>query len=293
MKLRGLAFAPYLLAVVTTVWANNSASGEPALWRVHGSPGTAYLFGSIHVLPPNVNWRSPRVDAAIRSANVFVFEIPNDEETQARIARLIAEKGQLPRGMTLPALLPPRSLVDYDADLALAHVPHSAIDGKRPWLADLFLVVQRMAQEKASPTLGVDATLMKEAASRRQEVRYLESIDTQIALLVPNDEKLELDEFEADLKEFRKEKDEFNDLISAWSRGDPSEIDKLINGEFSAHPEARKALLDDRNQAWSKKIESWLLEDKVFFITVGAGHLAGKNSLVQVLRHDGYRIDGP
>ena len=290
MRLGGLAFAPFVLAFVM---CGSRALGEPALWKVYGNPGTAYLFGSIHILPPDVKWRSPRVDAAIRSASVFAFEIPNDEETQARIARLIAEKGQLPPGTTLPSLLPPQSRADYDADLALAHVPHAAIDGKRPWLADLFLVVQRMAQEKASPLLGVDATLMKEAASQKHEVRYLESIDTQIALLVPNDEKLELDEFEADLKEFRKEKDEFNDLIGAWSKGDPSEIDKLINGEFSAHPEARKALLDDRNRTWSKKIETWLLEERVFFITVGAGHLAGKNSLIQVLRHDGYRIDGP
>ena len=150
-----------------------------------------------------------------------------------------------------------------------------------------------MAAENASLTQGVDATLMADAARHHWEMRYLETIDTQIALLVPNDPKLEVDEFEGDLKELRKENDEFAAMISAWSNGNLAELDRLINGEFGPHPEARKTLLDDRNRAWSKKIEAWLKEDKVFFITVGAGHLVGQNSLVHILRDDGYRIDGP
>jgi uncharacterized protein YbaP (TraB family) len=270
-----------------------AAAAHPALWVAHGERGTAYLFGSIHILPPNVDWRAPPIDEAIRNSNVFVFEIPNNATTKARIGRLVSEKGELPPGSSLSAMLSPEARADYEYDLALAQVAPSELDGKRPWLADLFLVVRRMAQENASPGLGVDATLMRRAASDRKELRYLETLDTQITLIVPSDPRLELEEFEADLKEFRNEKDEFGDLVAAWTRGDVHAIDVLINGEFSNHPEARKALLDDRNRAWLRKLEAWLREDRTFFVTVGAGHLAGRNSLVQLLREHGYRVDGP
>jgi uncharacterized protein len=150
-----------------------------------------------------------------------------------------------------------------------------------------------MALENASLAHGVDTVLMEEAARQHRDTRYLETLDTQIALLVPNDPKLELDEFEADLREFRKQGDEFDALIAAWSNGDLAAIDRLINGEFAAHPEARKALLDDRNHAWASKIEGWLGEHQTFFITVGAGHLAGKSSLVELLRRDGLQVEGP
>jgi uncharacterized protein YbaP (TraB family) len=266
---------------------------HPALWRVKGKHGTAYLFGSIHVLPPDIDWRTSAVSEAIGRSDVLVFEIPNDPATQARIAELVSAKGLLPPGTSLPAMLSPEARSDYAADLALARIPSSSLDGKRPWLADLILVVRRMEQEDASFGNGVDATLMREAAGAHKEVRYLESIDTQIALLVPNDPKLELEEFEADLKEFHNENDEFAALVSAWSMGRIRAIDALINGEFASHPEARKALLDDRNRVWALKIERWLDENRTFFVTVGAGHLAGRNSLARLLRSDGYRVDGP
>jgi len=268
-------------------------SPHPALWQVHGKQGTAYLFGSIHVLPPDVHWRTAEIATAIERADVFVFEIPNDAETQARIGKLVAAKGQLPNGLSLRSMLPPASRADFDADLARSHIPLAFLDGKRPWLADLYLVMNRMQQENATSGLGVDVTLMREAAGNGKESRYLETLDTQVALIVPSDPKLELEEFEADLKESRNEKDEFDDLLDAWSHGEIGRIDALLNSEFASHPAAKKALLDDRNRAWARKLETWLGEDKTFFVTVGAGHLTGQGSLVQLLRGDGYRVDGP
>ena len=53
--------------------------------------------------------------------------------------------------------------------------------------------------------------------------------------------------------------------------GDTKALDELVNGEFKDEPEARKALLEDRNRAWVPKLEAMLNEKKVFFVTVGAG----------------------
>src|SRR3954467_5552370 len=55
-----------------------SVRAHPALWTVRGRKGTMYLLGSIHVLPPDLQWRTPQIDAALKAADVFVFEIPMD-----------------------------------------------------------------------------------------------------------------------------------------------------------------------------------------------------------------------
>ena len=82
-------------------------------------------------------------------------------------------------------------------------------------------------------------------------------------------------------------------MVKAWGTGDQAKLDKLINGDLDEFPEARKLLLDDRNQRWVPQIEAMLKEKHVFFITVGAGHLTGPQGVPALLRKAGYNVDGP
>ena len=45
-----------------------SIKAHPALWIVHSAAGSAYLFGSIHILPPNIDWRSQPVEQALATS---------------------------------------------------------------------------------------------------------------------------------------------------------------------------------------------------------------------------------
>ena len=266
---------------------------HPALWRVRGTHGTIVLLGSLHLLPANVAWRTPEIERAIAQSDVFVFEVPVDNAAQAKIQALIADKGALPPGQSLRAMLTPAAQADYDADLAALQVPAADIDNRRPWLASLVLAVMEMKSETGQIGLGPDFVLSKEAAAAHKEMRYLETIDQQIALIVPDDAAVELQEFEADLKEMRSEKNEYPDFVAAWSTADIARLDALMNGSFVRYPQARKALLDDRNRAWVVQFEKMLDEDHTFFVTVGAGHLTGPQGVPALLRAKGYRVEGP
>src|SRR5580658_2934925 len=76
----------------------------PAMWTVHGPKGTAYLLGSIHILPKNVNWQTPEILAAIKRADTFVFEVKMDEETQDAAREDIGSKEVLPLSTSLISL---------------------------------------------------------------------------------------------------------------------------------------------------------------------------------------------
>ena len=167
------------------------------------------------------------------------------------------------------------------------------MDNKRPWLAALILTVTQVPQDKYDAAAGVDRAVMAIARTARKPMRYFETMDQQFALLAPDDNKLELSEFETDLHDFREQHAEIGPLVAAWSAGDPAAINKLMNAELGNHPDAKKALLDDRNKRWALQIETMLLEKRTFFITVGAGHLAGSVGVPALLRKAGYRVDGP
>ncbi|HEY5347735.1 MAG TPA: TraB/GumN family protein [Rhizomicrobium sp.] len=295
MKIISLLFLSLLLVGVPAAADQPPpiTHAHPALWHVKGKLGDVYLFGSIHALPTTLQWHTPRIDRAIARADVFVFEVSNEAPSLQHAAALVAAHGLLPPGQSLRALLTPAARADYDADIASVGLTPEWMDNKRPWLASLFLTVAQMKQEHYQPEAGVDRAMMAAARAAGKPMRYFETIDQQFALLAPDGDKLELSEFESGLEEFRHEKDEMTPLVDAWSKGDPSELNRLMNADLNAYPDAKKALLDDRNKRWVLQIETMLLEKRTFFITAGAGHLAGPMGVPALLRRAGYRVEGP
>jgi uncharacterized protein YbaP (TraB family) len=283
------AFAPALAQTT----APQTVQAQPALWRVQGDHGTVYLFGSIHVLPPNVDWQTPQVKRAAKRADVFVFEIPLGVDTVNRITALVGERGTLAPGQSLRQMLPPDSQADLDKALASLQLPETAVDNKRPWLVSLMIDAVLMRKHMQQFEFGADHILTQQATDRKMEIRYLETVDQQLALLAPGDPTVELQSFEAELKSFQTEDSDLVAVTDAWEKGDTAALDDITNKEFKDHPEARAAFFTDRNRNWVKEIEAMLHERKIFFISVGVGHLVGKDGVPNLLRADGYKVEGP
>jgi uncharacterized protein YbaP (TraB family) len=266
---------------------------HPALWTVHGSKGTVYLLGSIHVLPPLMQWHTSKIDRALDAADVFVFEIPMDDSQKTAIQAFVRQNGLLPSGMALPSLLDEQSRKDYRAALALTHVPPETLTPLRPWLALLMLNAGVVTQQHMSPAAGLDRQIYAIALKKAAPVRAFETPEQQLKMLMPEDQSLEMQEFDAGLKELLKERSAPQELIDAWARGDVKKLGILMNSGFEDNPKAEKILFEDRNRAWVTNLESMLNENHIFFVTVGAGHLAGPKGVPTLLRREGYKVDGP
>jgi uncharacterized protein len=290
-----LVFALFTLAPAFAApgSATSIVHAHPALWHVQGPRGEAYLFGSIHLLPRNIAWRTRQVDAAIKRADIFVFEVSTDDQAQATIRHLIATEGMLPPGQSLRAMLPPSSQPVFDAALVKAHLSIDTVDHERPWLASLQLLVAESLAKQYSPDAGVDHAVMAIAARKHKPSRYFETIEQQFGILAGGTDKMQLSEFESDLKDFGQSDDDLTPMVDAWKNGQEEKLAGLMNSDLADDPEMKKALLTDRNQRWVGAIEKMLTERKVFFITVGAGHLAGPEGVPALLRAAGYKVDGP
>jgi hypothetical protein len=284
---------PLLFWILASPLAADDNVAHPALWHVVRDGSEVYLLGSLHFLPATIDWRDGKIASAIGRADVFVFEIPLDATADAHIQEVIAKEGMLPKGNSLHAMLSPEARTKLDALAARANVPPQAIDSMRPWLAAMLLATSQIVNQKGSPDAGPDVVLTRYAQQNGKDLRYLETVDQQLNVIVPSDPKVELAEFDAALKELSTDQDEYNDMLVAWRKGDARKLDALIESEFADDVEARKAVLDDRNKEWAPEIEAMLKEKKVFFITVGAGHLVGPASVPALLRADGYQVDGP
>lgn len=263
---------------------------HPALWTVHSAKGTAYLFGSIHLLPPNIDWHSPAVDAALKAADVFVFEAPLGAEGQAQTEAFVRANGMLPGNEALPSLLDERARKDYREALAAAHADPATLVHMRPWLAAIVMETSALQASHYSRAGGVDLQLWDYANAQHKQIETFETIAEQLALLMPKDQKVEKEEFEAELKEVKTSSDEIGSLVDAWCDGRIAEVARLMNKGLSTSPGAMKLLIDDRNERWAKRVDAMLAEPHTYFVTVGAGHLGGPHGLPALLKAHGYKV---
>jgi hypothetical protein len=83
---------------------------------------------------------------------------------------------------------------------------------------------------------------------------------------------------------------QFSNLIANWSRGNVKAIAAEMNGSLESTPELAKVLLYDRNRRWAHWIGERMKQPGTIFVAVGAGHLAGKRSVIDDLIAAGFKV---
>ena len=80
-------------------------------------------------------------------------------------------------------------------------------------------------------------------------------------------------------------------MIGAWRTGDTAALEKLLTEGTDEAPEIRERLLVERNRNWIPHIEKCLAAGERCFVVVGAAHLVGSDSVVDLLQKAGYKVE--
>ena len=266
---------------------------EPALWKIKNGNSTVYLFGSVHALPEYWQWRTKPIDAAVASANVFVFESPLTPQSIGNMRVFLRENGTLPRGKHLSRMLSEQGLADFKTLLSRTPIDPDSVNVMRPWLA-LMILGSAQIQDGARQMLpgeGVDVTFLQYAERTRKPVRHLESVQTQLEILHATAPDDDIKGFEAGLHDMVRSRNLVGPLLNAWTTGNLAAIAKINDEAIAKDPRGKQLMLDVRNHNWIPQIEKMLLEKQTTFITVGAAHLAGPGSVMDLLCRRGWKVE--
>lgn len=266
------------------------AEGQgPALWVVRDADSTLYLFGTVHVLRPSTAWGSPRVDAAFDSADQIWFEISNPDD-QAAIVPLIQEYGISP-DRPLSSLLTADEMTALNAAAAAAGMPAGQIDVFRPWFAAIVLSVAPSIRAGYDPRSGVETVLKARAEAAGKPISGLETIDKQVAILAGMSEAEQLAFLRTLLESYEDATVELDRMVGAWAAGDVALLEEIAVDEMrSESPALYEALLVRRNTDWANQIQTMLEGSGTIFMAVGAAHLAGDDSVQEILEDRGLTV---
>ena len=292
MKLlrRGLAALGIAALAGATLAQPASARARPALWQVSDKDTTVYLFGTIHLLPRDYAWRTPAFDKAVAGSQSLVVETivdtKNPQALAGDMARLGFRPGLPPLAMRVPAAK--RALLE--TAIAKTGVPRSAFDRMETWAAAFVLLGTQFKDLGLSGDAGVETVLRSAFSSAGKPVGQLETNAEQLGLFDTLPEAAQLALLEGALEAPGEMRGDFQGMLGAWARGDVAKIGATFNEDLAGSPELREALLRRRNVNWTRWIQRRMASPGSVLVAVGAGHLAGADSVIAMLKRDGYRV---
>ena len=259
------------------------------LFRVRGPNGaTLYLLGSVHLLSPDAATLPPQVDTAFEHAKSVSLEASFDS-MQTRVMELMT-RGRYSNGATLRSTLSPSMLPKVDSLLRTYGLTLDQVNGFKPWFVSILLSQVAMQKLGFQAQYGVDMQLNARAKAAGKPVLGLESPDVQLELF----DGLSLADQEQLLVDGTPPEQVAKDLVmirDAWAMGNAAALDSLLNSRLDSAPGLRSALLTNRNRSWLPKLEALIRGKDDALVVVGAGHLVGKDGVLELLKAKGYTIE--
>jgi uncharacterized protein YbaP (TraB family) len=250
------------IAVAPPAAAPPAVTAAPAMFMIRDSDTTVYLFGTFHALDGNTHWFSPTIRTAFDNSNELVLEtlIPEGPEPA------IVGKPGLP--VRAPSVTPSAS-----------------------FLATTRMAINAGQSQGMQVSNGADMVLRHIAEAEGKPVAALETLEFQLNMFnsmpasaaAPPIRSGEL----AGPPPMQSLSRSMSEMQSAWKNGNQAVFVRMLGQLRQSSPETYKMMFTDRNARWADWIAARMRSPGTVFVAIGAGHLAGEDSVLVRLAEKG------
>ena len=268
-----------------------AAHAKLFLWEAERDGQKVWLLGSVHVGRADLYPLAAPIEAAYRNAGTLAVEA--DITDTAAVAALVPMTA-LPPGQTIPKLLTAKQNKQLDATLQRLGLSHGIADHLKPWFLAITLSALEMRKQGFDADAGIDLHYLTAAKAEGKQVVELESAKSQFDLLdsLPQADGVALLASSLGPNAEHDFKREFDRMIAAWKAGDAARMRHIIDedsGQDAASRRVNDKLFTERNRTMAEKIAT-LASTPAPLVVIGAGHLAGPDSVIDLLRARGFRV---
>jgi len=285
-----LWLAAALSLVAAPALAAPSRDADPALWVMRDADTTVYLFGTVHLLPAGLSWFDDAVAKAFDASDELQMEILPVEDP-ASLAPLIMKLAVDPKGRTMAQRLSPQDHEAYRKALIQIGLPVDLLEPMEPWFVALQASSLLYVKAGYDPKLGAEEILTQAAKKAGKKLTAFETPEEQFSILDSTPEAEQL----IGIRDLTYKADQqmalLNKVLDHWAQGKAEEAGQLLKDEMKSTPETVRLLLTDRNARWAKQLQARMAQPGTVFVAVGAGHLAGANSVQDYLTRAGFKIE--
>jgi uncharacterized protein YbaP (TraB family) len=260
------------------------------LWSLQGKTNKIYLLGSVHLLKESETLPAA-IDSAYADAEKLVMEIDMDDLDPAQMRQAVTDLAMLPADQTLQQQLGAQTYEQFTTKARAIGIEPAMLDHFRPWFAAITLVQLQLMKMGLDPESGVERRLTARAAGDGKPIEGLETPREQLEIMARLPEKQQREFLLYSVEDAERMATEVDALIAAWRQGDATQMAKLLQEGFDEYPDLYRPLTVDRNRKWIPQIEQLLEGRDDYLVVVGALHLVGTDSVIDLLERKGYKVE--
>ncbi|MEP7142500.1 MAG: TraB/GumN family protein [Ferruginibacter sp.] len=263
-----------------------NADDNSLLWEVNGMglKKPSYLFGTFHMMCKDDIHFSEQLKTALTNSSLVYLEMDMDDPAVMLGGLLLMNMKDGKKLQDLYTAEEYQKVASYFKDSL--RMPIGFLQSTKPFFLAAMLYPKMMPCKTLS---GVEEELMKLAKQQKKEIKGLETIEFQSSVFdsIPyEDQAKELLKSIDSMSSYQKY---FDTMITVYKTQQLKEIETLFKDTEFGMEDHQDLLLNDRNKNWVSQLKT-IMKDESVFVAVGAGHLVGKQGLINLLREEGYTL---
>ena len=281
-----MRYALLLFTLFISLFLNAQELEKSLLWKISGNGlnKPSYLFGTIH-LTCDTSLDENTLNALEATEQLYLELDMDDKSIQMQMMKLMMMKD----GAKLSTLLSPEDFKILDEFMKKnLNMSAKLFDSFKPFMISSMLFPKMLDCKSQS----VESELMKITKEQNEEIFGLEKAEDQMKVFDEISYQDQADELLKTVKDnLEKDKKEFQEMITIYQNKDIEGMLKMMSdSDNKITSENQDILLNDRNKKWIP-IMVKIMKDKPTFFGVGAGHLAGEEGVIKLLRKQGYKVE--
>ena len=274
------------------VAASHARYDGPAMWKITDHDSTLYLFGTVHLMQPDINWQRRDMQAAFDNVGTVFFETPDDEKSALQVSILQRQYGVYAEGERLSDHLDGINLNRLTAAAYNAEIPLARLESFKPWLAADILTVAGADIAGLRYANSADAQMRTKAEQANKSIRALDTVETYFEAVAKQPNWVQMQAFEGTIKNFNTLVRDTKTVNAAWLIGNTELLEtELLTPAAASSPELYAALFTQRNKKWAKTLDEFMKGDTNAMVVVGIGHLLGAGGLPTQFEDLGYTTE--
>lgn len=271
----------------------SSKTQKSFLWKASSQKGTVYLLGSIHVAKKEIYPLNSTIEEAFQQSNFLVVEVDIDSVSPFQQLNML-KVARYPNDDRIDNHISKKTFEMMKKYLTRHSINIEQLSQYKPWLVAMSIVMLELKSLGFNPENGIDRYFLTKAKEKKMKILELETFEEQIDFFNQFDDNLQdlfLFYTLVDLKNFEEN---INQLFKLWLNGDMKSFEQLFKKILNEHSNLKPIydkLNDERNVKMIEKIKTYLDDDKIYFVVVGAGHLVGEKGIINLLRKKGYQVE--